>query len=291
MKMEAFTTLDLVLRHGSLANAAQEAHLTASAVSLQMKQLEQYLGQPLFDRSGLQVKALPLAQQVAEIMRRAMTDIESLRQPKSVEVQGNLRLGVIESMQPLLLPNTLTELRQRAPKLYVTSQRGKSAVLTQAVKAGELDAAVVAEPEHSAAPRLSWHGLLTQPLSLIVPPKETLRDPTALFAKYEWIRYDRSTIAGRMAARYVNRYIKQTRGVMEFDGVRAIAAMVSAGLGISVVQLSEPGICSTFPVRVVPLTKAPILRFSLVMRSADAEKRSLQLLLATLEKVVGDKTL
>ena len=52
MKIEMFDTLDAVLRGGSLAAAASETNLTASAVSMQMKQLETYLGQPLFDRSG-----------------------------------------------------------------------------------------------------------------------------------------------------------------------------------------------------------------------------------------------
>jgi len=53
-------TLDAVLRGGSLAAAASETNLTASAVSMQMKQLEAYLGQPLFDRSGHAIRPTPL---------------------------------------------------------------------------------------------------------------------------------------------------------------------------------------------------------------------------------------
>jgi len=274
MKMEAFSTLGLVLRHGTMARAAQEANLTASAVSLQMKQLESYLGQQLFDRSGLQARPLPLAREVVAIMQRAMSDIESLRCPLSVEIKGSIRLGVIESMQPLLLPGTLSRLRARYPKLRVAPRRGKSSELTNAVKAGEIDAAVVAQPAHGGSSRLNWHRLLTRGMTLIAPPDEAETRPEKLFEKYEWIRYDRATIAGRLAARYVGDHIGQSRGELELDGVRAIVAMVHAGLGISIVQLSEPGICTSFPVRQVALPHAPQLHFALVTRAADAENRA-----------------
>ena len=64
MKIEMFDTLDAVLRGGSLAAAASETNLTASAVSMQMKQIEAYLGQPLFDRSGHAIRPTPLAHEV-----------------------------------------------------------------------------------------------------------------------------------------------------------------------------------------------------------------------------------
>ncbi len=72
MKIDAFATLDAVLRGGSFAAAAQEMHLTASAVSMQMKQLELYLGQPLFDRSGHQVRPTALAHDVASALREGL---------------------------------------------------------------------------------------------------------------------------------------------------------------------------------------------------------------------------
>ena len=56
MKRSFFATLEAVLRTGSLAGAAREMHVTPSAVSMQMKQLEADFGQPLFDRAGLSVR-------------------------------------------------------------------------------------------------------------------------------------------------------------------------------------------------------------------------------------------
>lgn len=277
MKLETFAMLDSVLRHGTMSAAAEAASLTPSAVSIQMKQLERYLGQQLFDRSGLQVRPLPLAREVAAVMRRAATELDTLRRPAGIAVEGQVKLGVIESMQPLLLPGLLQMLRRRYPGLQVQPQRGKSAELTSAVKAGEIDAALVAQPENGGSSRLDWHVILQREMSLIVPPDETETSLTVLFERHEWVRYDRNTIVGRMAARYVHQHVRERRGwALELDGVRAIVAMVSAGLGISVVQLAEPGICAPFPVRVIPLIDAPSVQFSLVSRATDADSRVLQ---------------
>jgi len=287
MKIEAFVTLETVLRTGTLAAAAKALHLTPSAVSLQMKQLEAYIGQQLFDRSGLEIKPLPTAYEVSETMQRALDRLETFRRRKTVVVEGNLQLGIIESMQPLLLPGMTRILRARYPALHVQSRRGKSAELTTAVKAGLLDAAVVGQPETGGSSRLHWHPLQDMELALVAPPGERETSPAALFRRYEWIRYDRKTIAGRLAARYVNRHIRQRHGTIELDSVRAILSMVSAGLGVSIVQLSEPGVCLSYPVSVLRLRDAPVIRFSVVMRKADADSRPLTALKQVLEQALA----
>ncbi|GAA4327633.1 LysR substrate-binding domain-containing protein [Pigmentiphaga soli] len=287
MKIEAFAMLEAVLRYGTIAAAAREANLTASAVSVQMKQLESYLGQQLFDRSGLQVKPLPLAFEVSAVMQRARGELEALRRTTGPRVEGSLRLGVIESMQSLVLPGTLQLVRQRYPGLRVHPCRGRSADLTHAVKAGEIDGAIVAQPETGGSSRLRWHPVMRCPLSLVVPPAETETALPALFARHEWIRYDGRSIAGRAAARYLNARVRNKFGTLELDAVRAIMAMVSAGLGVSLVQLSEPGIRTAFPVRVLALPDAPVLRFVLVTRASDADSRPLAALREAVEETLA----
>lgn len=125
MKLETFATLAAVIEEGSFAAAAATMHLTPSAVSMQMKQLEQYLGQPLFDRSGLQVRPNALAREVAASMEGGLRHLNALRRRASVAVEGVVRLGVIESIQPVLLPGTLLYLRERYPRLTVRPVRGK----------------------------------------------------------------------------------------------------------------------------------------------------------------------
>src|SRR5262245_54505566 len=288
MKLEAFATLDAVVRGGSFAAAAAEMKLTPSAVSMQMKQLEQYLGQTLFDRSGLQVRPRPLAGEVVDAMRAGMRHLAAIRRKSPMAVEGLVRLGVIESMQPVLLPGTIRFLRERYPGLEVRPVRGRSAGLTEAVKAGSLDAAVVAQPEKGGLASVRWSVLETRELVLIAPPAETASSVAALFSAHDWIRYDRGTVTGSMAVRYVNAHVPEKRPSLEFDSVPAIVAMVSAGLGVSVVQLSDLGICLAYPVRIVPLGRhAPRLRMSLVMRKADEDDRRLQALREAMEATLA----
>jgi DNA-binding transcriptional LysR family regulator len=288
MKIEAFTTLAAVLRNGTMADAAREMNLTPGAVSMQIKQIEGYLGQPLFDRSGLHVKPHPLAHQVSALIGGAVTQLQALRRvPPPVAIEGAVRLGVISSMQPVLVPGTVRLLRDRHPHLRVLQTRGKSAELIDAVKAGTLDAAVVAQPESGGSARLHWYPLLRRELVLVAPPDTRDASPARLFRRYDWISYDRGTVTGRTAARYAARHFGAKRSIVELDGVPAIVAMVSAGLGVSLVHLSDAGATSAYPVRLLPLPGAPSVQLSLLMRRGDTDKRLLQALVAALDEVAA----
>lgn len=277
MKIEMFDTLDAVLRGGSLAAAASETHLTASAVSMQMKQLEAYLGLPLFDRSGHAIRPTALAHEVATALRPGLQQLQSLRRRDVTAIEGVVRLGIIESLMPTLLPGTLSALRARYPRLELRPTRGRSSGLTDAVKRGDLDAAVVAEPEGGGSVRMHWRPLMRSEMRLIAPPDARETSVPALFKQYEWIRYDRQTISGQLAARYVGSQVRTGRGAMELDSVPAIVAMVSAGLGIALVHLVDSGFCQSYPVRFVRLGRAaPAVQMSMVSRKADADSRPLR---------------
>ena len=79
MRPQSLATLASVLAHGSFAAAAEQVSLTPSAVSLQMKQLEEYFGQLLFDRSGRAVQPTAFALEPGRTVARALADIESMR--------------------------------------------------------------------------------------------------------------------------------------------------------------------------------------------------------------------
>lgn len=276
MKIETFLTLNAVLRTGSFAAAAVEMSLTPSAVSMQMKQLEQYLGQPLFDRSGLQIQPRHTAYEVADAVRDGLQRMEVLRRRPSVVVEGTTRVGIIESLMPALLPGLLSQLRERHPRLSVLPKRGRSAQLIAEVKAGHLDAAVVASPLKGLGDVLRIRPLLQQDLVLIAPPDSTETSPTALLRRYDWIRYDRRSVTGAMASRHVLSLVPGKRGVFEIDSAPAIIAMVSGGLGVSVIHLLDAALCQAYPVREVRLGRhAPQFKLVVVTRKADDDDRAL----------------
>lgn len=274
MKLDIFYTLGAVLRGGTLAAAAAERSLTPSAVSMQMKHLEAYLGQPLFDRSGLQVRPMRLAHEVSTAMGNALEQLELLRRKPTAAIEGVVRLGVIESMQPIVLPTTMRLLRERFPGVELRLARGRSGTLTASVKAGDLDAALVAQPENGGSARLRWQPMFRRELVLVAPPSATESSIAALFRQYEWIRYDRDSVTGSLSARFVAEHVREKRGQLEFDSASAIIAMVSAGLGVSILQIADPGWLHTYPVRIVRLGRsAPVLQLSLLTRKADDDSR------------------
>lgn len=276
MKIEAFQTLEAVLRHGSFAAAAARMNLTPSAVSMQMKQLEQYVGQPLFDRSGLQVRPMPLAREVCEAMGPGLNHVAGLRRRADIAVTGVVRLGVIETMLPVLLPGTTRLLRERHAHLELRPVRGRSSGLTNDVKAGNLDAAVVAQPEKGSQQGLAWHVLEKRELVLVAPPDAAGSNVQALLRRYDWIRYDRDTITGALAGRFVKKVQADKRSTLELDSLSAILGMVSAGLGVSVVQLAEPAMARLYPVRVLALGRgAPAVSIAMVTRKGDDDDRRL----------------
>jgi DNA-binding transcriptional LysR family regulator len=289
MKLSFFETLDSVLRTGSLAGAARERHVTPSAVSMQMKQMEAYFGQPLFDRAGLTVRPTPLAREIADVMGDAMRRIETLRQRTNSQVEGVMRLGVMESMQSTLLPGAVAYLRSRHPAVRVRPVRGRSVELVDAVKAGKLDAAVVMHPSSGGSQRLAWHPLLRRELVLLAPPQEAEGRPATLFKDHEWIRFDPDTSIGRMAARWVRKHAPGARAAMELQSVQTVVAMVSAGLGVSIVMQPDDSMTMAHPVRVLRLGRgAPTVQVSLVSRPSDAESRKLEVLRDALASVAGE---
>lgn len=290
MKVECFQTLAAVLRSGSFAGAAAEMSLSPSAVSLQMKQLESYFGQPLFDRSALQVRPTAFALEVSATLDGAIHAMESLRRRSAPVVEGKVTLGIIEPMQVTLLPPFTALVRERYPNLDVRLERGRSTGLVDALRSGTIDAAVVAQPESGASTRVRWAPLFREPCVLVAPRESGARTVKALFKAYEWIRFDTTTIAGSVAAEFVRRTAPDVRSRIELLSIPAIVAMASRGLGVSVLPQPDPYLLEAFPVRVMTLGDAPPSRqISFVSRTAPAEDRVIAALLDTLRSAAAGK--
>lgn len=274
MKLEALNTLIAVLRHGSFAAAAEFVHLTPSAVSVQVRQLEEYFGQPLFDRSARQVRPTPFALQLASTVRSALGEIEGMRSLAHGKVSGRIRLGTIESVQMSAFPAAFAALRAAAPALALQFMRGSTVSLLDALKAGRIDVAVVVRPLSGGSSRLHWTTLRREPFVMVVPADARSNKPQELFKAYDWIRLERTLSAGRAAAQYVERMMPGARRVIDMPGIEGIVAMVGAGLGVSVVPQLRSELLRAYNVREVALHDAKLSReIAVVCRSADAEDR------------------
>lgn len=274
MKLAALDTLAAVLASGSFSAAAGEVGLTPSAVSLQMKQLEEYFGRPLFDRSGRTAVPTPFARELSGATGPALAVIESFRTRSTMAVSGVLRLGAITSVQTSVLPHALRLLLERHPGLTVQLTLDVSAPLQAAVNAGKIDAAVVVRPPDGGSSRLHWRDLARVPFVLVAPASAEGSTAAQLLRRYPWIQYERSLTGGRIAARYVRRVSTSVRSAYEVASTDAIIAMVSEGLGVSVIPQPRAPLRQAYAFREVPLGPgAPFRQVSWLCRKADAGDR------------------
>ena len=288
MKFSFFETLEAVLRTGSLSRAAVEMNLTPSAVSMQMKQVEVFFGQPLFDRSGLQVKPMPFAHEVASVMQLPMQQIEQLRRRNSIQIEGTIRLGVIESMQASLLPGVIQHLLKKHPALQLKPARGRAVELIAAVKANELDAAIVVQPVKGGSQRLHWQHLFKNELVVIAPPTAKAAKIHQLFCDYPWIRFDASTSTGKLAAQWIGQNMPQAQRSMDLPSVHAVLSMVNAGLGVSMVPSIDPRMMMAYPVRVYPVGRgAPALNVVLLTRKNEPKTRLMDALFESIQAAIS----
>ena len=232
-------TFTAVARHGTFAAAGQHVGLTQSAVSAQMRVLEQSLGLRLFDRSGRAAvlnaagrHALPLAEQMLALYA------EMARPEAAGEWRGELRVGAIASLQTGLLPEALPRFRERAPGIELKLLPGVSLDLLSRVDAGELDLALLIRPPFELPKELQLLALAREPFVLVVPAELPGADPLQLLASQPFVRYDRSSFGGRQVSRFLREQQLQVREALELDELEAIVRMVEAGLGVALIPLA-----------------------------------------------------
>lgn len=229
-------TFVMVARQGTFAAAGQRVGLTQSAVSAQMRVLEQGLGVRLFDRSGRAAvlnaagrHALPLAEQMLALYAQ-------MALPTSVaEWQGELTIGAIATVQTGLLPEALPLFRRAAPRVELKLVPGVSLNLLSQVDAGELDLALMIRPPFELPKELLQIDLAREPFVLIAPPGTTGDDPLRLLAEHPFVRYDRRSFGGRQVSRFLREQRLEVHEALELDEVEAIVRMVECGLGVSLI--------------------------------------------------------
>jgi DNA-binding transcriptional LysR family regulator len=268
-------TLVAIVDRGSFAAAAHEVGCTPSAVSLQVKQLEAWFGQLLFDRSARTAKPTPFALEAATVARDVAGRLDGLRTRPAARVSGRVRLGAIATVQTGDLPQALRLTRDRHPDLRVEVSLADSDELIAAVKAGRIDAAVLVRPASGGSTRLVWHDLARQPFVMLLPPGVPPSSPRELL-RAGLIRYDTALTGGRIAAQYVRRVFPEARLVMEVRSIDAIVAMVGAGLGVSIVPQPRKALLEAHGVRALALGRGgPTRQIALVRRRADAGNRNI----------------
>lgn len=230
-----------VVDHGSMVEASRRLGVTPAAVAQRIHALEQEIGATLLTRIGRGVHPTEAGQSILERGRRIVGDVRDLRNLAATDLPaGEIRIGAISTALTGLLPSALRQLVKVAPDLDVYLLPGTSADLYRNVIDGSLDAAVLAQPPFALPKTCGWQPFRSEPLIVLAHASAAGRDAHELLRTESFIRYDRINWGGRLADSYLRKAGIRPRERLEMDSLEAIAIMVDAGLGVSLVPNWAP---------------------------------------------------
>jgi DNA-binding transcriptional LysR family regulator len=250
-----------VVEFGSLAEAGRRLDLTSAAVAARIHALEEEIGAKLITRVGRVVK--PTEMGVA-FLERAKPVLRELRELRSIASSGlavgEMRLGVFVSAMVSVLPPVLKQLYAKYPELKIFVKVGSSIELSNLVSQGDLDAAIVVEPQFAIGKGCEWKALIEEELIVVAPASLANRDAHDLLKNEPFIRYDRTVLGGQLADRYLRDHGIRPNQRLEIDGLLAIAALVEQELGVGLIPDWSPLWRRNMAIARVPLPDRPPVR-------------------------------
>jgi LysR family hydrogen peroxide-inducible transcriptional activator len=286
--------LKLLAEHGSFSRAAEAAHVTQPTLSAGVQELERVLGAPVVDRGRSGVILTPVGEEAVRRARDVLARAEDLVQAARSAGQplsGRFRLGVIPTVAPFLLPRALPALRRSFPTLRLYLREDQTAKLIAALKAGSLDAALIALPHDTAG--LDVVHVDDDELMAAVPANHPLLahetvDPAALERESLILLEDGHCLREHVLAACD---MEPPRGDSGEDGsfaatsLHTLVQMVGSGLGVSLLPAMavEAGLTEGAAVGVRPLTaEAPKREIVVAWRAGSSRETEARLLASAL---------
>jgi len=241
-----------VARERHFGHAAEACYVSQPTLSVAIKKLEEELEVKIFERGGSEVTVTPLGD---EIVRQAQATLENAAAIKEIARRGKdplagpLRLGVIYTIAPYLLPDLVRLAIERVPQMPLMLQENFTVRLLEMLRTGELDCAIMAEPFPDTG--LALAPLYDEPFMVALP----VHHPLASRASVSSTELKQQTMlllgTGHCFRDHVlevcpefARFANDAEGIRKsFEGssLETIKHMVASGMGITVVpQLSVP---------------------------------------------------
>lgn len=138
-----------VAKHGNFRLAAKSCHVTQPTLSMQIQKLEEGLGVQIFDRSQHPIQATPIGQKILDQSRIVLSQaalIGELINQEKQQIEGELRLAIIPTLAPYLLPLFIQDFSQRYPKVILHVEESKTDSIIEALKQNRLDVGLLVTP-------------------------------------------------------------------------------------------------------------------------------------------------
>jgi LysR family transcriptional regulator, hydrogen peroxide-inducible genes activator len=281
--------------HGHFGRAADACYVTQSTLSAGLRELETLLGVTLVERTRRVVRFTALGEKVADKAVRVLRESEELTELARAEgrpLHGELRMGVIPTIAPFLLPAMLPRLRREWPSLRLYLREETSQAACEALHRGQLDCVLLALPygcgEVDSAP------LFDDPLFVAFPrgeaPAGKVVEVAAIDESRMLLLEDGHCLKDH-ALSACNRPDLRANAAMMGTSLHTLVQMVDNGLGLTFIPAMaiEAGILDGTQVDAKPLrSDHGFRRIALIWRRSSPRESEFQLLAATLRKIVSD---
>ena len=255
--------LKLLAEQGAFGKAADAAHVTQPTLSAGIQELERTLGAPVVDRARSGVILTPVGEEAlrrATVIPNEAEELVEAAKNAGQPLTGRFRLGVIPTIAPFLLPGALPLLRTRFPKLKLFLREDLTQRLIAQLKAGRLDAALIALPYDMAG--LEWAHVADDELLAAVPAdhplaKLTSATPEAMERENLILLEDGHCLREHALAACRLNPPRTASGEEPFaaTSLPTLVQMVGSGLGVSFLPAMavEAGLAKAAPVAVRPI--------------------------------------
>src|SRR5262249_1378294 len=159
MTLRQLRYLAALARHRHFGKAAEECAVSQPALSMQIREFERKLGAELVERRPGEIALTETGVEVAQRAEQILASVRDLADFASHRdvLAGTLKLGIIPTLAPYLLPRVLPPLSKRHPGLKLEVRESQTATLVDELKSGALDVLMLALP-------VEEHDIETQPL-------------------------------------------------------------------------------------------------------------------------------
>ncbi|MGC7406058.1 LysR substrate-binding domain-containing protein [Pandoraea pneumonica] len=281
LTLRMMKTFRLVAQTGSFAAAAERAALTQAAVSLQMRGLEDAVGQRLFDRRGRQITLTRQGRELFPRVEQILALTADLTASPIDAMQGPVTIGAVVSVIGAL-SLVVAELKTAHPGLDVRLTSARSDELTDLVEQGEVDiAAVVARADDARADGLVWTPLYTEPMVMVVNREvwdtTPQADPQSVLDEHAFLRFDRRVRTGMVVEQALRAAKLSVTEYLELNSIETIVALVRKNVGVSVLPLLHRGDWQADPLlSIVSIAAPPLLRtVGMIHREHDSRTRDI----------------
>jgi LysR family hydrogen peroxide-inducible transcriptional activator len=230
--------LEALAQHGHFGRAAEACAISQPALSMQIRELEQELGAALFERSARQVRLTGFGEEFALRVRgilQSVDELGDLARAAQDRLVGRLRIGVIPTIAPYLLPTIIGNLTRIYAGLDIHIRETVTPKLIQELTEGRLDTAIVALPV--SEPSFAEVALFNEDFVLVRPGEDAGKPVpnVAMLSEMRLLLLEEGHCFRDQALSFCNRHAALPRELLDCSSLSTLVQMVSAGIGVTLI--------------------------------------------------------